>query len=115
MVTVGCSVYFCIQIYIKSHTLNEVLDVFGGSSIPFMHSAGSTLFRITCGYETLSVVVDFGWRGDGLEKLQFTVSFDLQFFQKKTGQFISWVYLILLINIRASNGTWLFGVAESIL
>lgn len=71
MLTAGCSVYFCIQIYIKSHTLNEVLDVFGGSSIPFMHSAGSTLFRITCDYATLSIVVDFGWRGDGLEKLQF--------------------------------------------
>lgn len=46
-----------------------------------MHSAGSTLFRITCDYETLSIVVDFDWCGDGLEKLQLTVGFDMQFFQ----------------------------------
>lgn len=65
--------------FILKVALNEVPDVFGGSSIPLMHSAGSTLFRITCDYETLSTVVDFDWCGDGLEKLQLTVGFDMHF------------------------------------
>lgn len=61
--TLGCFGYFCIQIYIKSPFLNEVLD-FRCSSVPFIDLACFVLsrnfgFTDFCDYKTLFMFMYF--------------------------------------------------------
>lgn len=64
MMTVECFGYFCIQIYIKSLFLNEVLN-FGYSSFPFFTTQLDLVlfkeFVLThlCGYEALFMFINF--------------------------------------------------------